>query len=189
MKASTRVRVAIILALIGTAVAAYSYTQLQQQDVLFNENSIQLEGENYRTWEANVIIGNYFYISSPRIVGSVSTNGTGVDFYLVDVSNWTAWQTDIGQRSALSIVHLNVDALSSQSTQKQFSSANLGEDAWIVILVNDEYPQVNSASVNVTIAFRYNSLFSAWAFIAGLAMLGIAIVRLIVITRRKAHYY
>ena len=165
----------------------HSYTQLQQQDVFFNESSIQLDGENYRTWEAGVIIGNYFYIFSPRIVGSVRTNGTGVDFYFVDVSNWTAWKTDIGQRSVLSLVYLNSDTLSAQSAQGHFSSTHLGEDAWIVVLVNDKYPNVNSASVDVNITFQYVDLFSFCAFIAGLAMLGIAIVRLIMVTRKKGH--
>jgi hypothetical protein len=60
-------------------------------------------------------------------------------------------------------------------------------DDYIVVLVNDEYPNVNSASVNVSITFQYISLFNFLAFIADLAMLGIAIVSalLIMITRRK----
>lgn len=187
MKVSVGVAVVIILALIGTVVATYSYTQLQQQDALFKENSIQLDGYSNRTWQASVIIGNYFYIFSPRIVGSASSNGTGVDFYLVDNTNWKSWMTDVGRRSALSVIYLNSDALSSQSSQGRFSFTNLDEDLWIVVLVNDEYPNVNNASVDVNITFQYVSMFSFLAFIAGLVMLSIAILLLAVMTRRKVH--
>ena len=188
MKLSVGVAVVIILALIGTVVAAYSYIKLQQVDVLFNENSIQLGGYSYLTWQANLgDPGNYFIIGSPRIVGGVGSVGTGVDFYLVNDTNWNLWSTDTGLRSALSAVYLNSDAVSSQSAQGQFSFTPATLDSYIVVLVNDEYPNVNSASLNVNITFQYISLFNFLAFIAGLAMLGIAIVSalLIMITRRK----
>jgi hypothetical protein len=186
VKASVGVSVVIILALIGTVVATYSYTQLQQEDVLFYENSMQLDGESYRAWQAGVIIGNYFYIFSPKIVGSVDIVGTGVDFYLVDYTSWDSWKTEIKRRSALSVVYLNSDALSSQSAQGQFSFTNLDQDLWIIVLVNSEYPNPNNANVHVNITFQYISLFNFCAFVAGLAMLGIAIVSLLVMTRRKA---
>lgn len=184
MKASVGVAVVIILALIGTIVAAYSYTQLQQEDVMFND-SIQVDDYSNRTWQASLIPGNLFYVFTPRIVGSVSSNGTGADFYLVDYANWDSWTTDIGRRSALSVVYLNSDMLSSQSAQRQFSFTNLSEFLWIIVLVNDEYPNVNNATVHVNITFQYISLFNFCAFIAGLVMLGIAIVLLIVMIRRK----
>jgi hypothetical protein len=175
VKARVEVAVVIILALIGTVIAAYSCTQLQKEDVLFNYNSIQLGGQSYKTWQVGLIPGNYFYVFTPRIVGSVGSVGTGVDFYLVNFTNYHLWTNETGLRSALSVVHLNSSLLSSQSGG-QFST-NMGEWAWIVILVNDEYPNVNSASVHANIIFEYISLFNFCAFIAGLAMLGIAIAQ------------
>ena len=60
-----------------------------------------------------------------------------------------------------------------------------GTNGYIVALVNDGYPNVNSARVYVNIAFQYISPFDFCAFIAGLAMLGTAIVGLIVMALRK----
>ena len=185
MKASAEVAIVIILALIGTAVAAYSYTQLQQKDVLFDENSIRLGGQSYQTWEVGYIPGNIFNIFTLRMIGSVDSVGTGVDFYLVNDTNWNSWSTDIGLRSALSVVHLNSDVLSSQSGG-QFSLAAPLNNGDIIVLVNNEYPNVNNASVNVNIALQYTSLFNFCDFVAGLVLLGIAIVLLTVMIRKKA---
>lgn len=171
---------AIILALMGTAVAAYSYTHLEQRDALFNQKSMQLDGQSYRTWQANLEApGNYFIIFSPKIVGSVTSNGTNVEFYLVNDTNWDLWMTDMGQRSTLSVVDL-------YPAQGQFSFIPPNFDSYIVVLVNHEYPNVNNVSVDVDITFHYVSLFSFCAFIAGLVMLGIAIVILTAMTRRSS---
>jgi hypothetical protein len=52
MKFSARVAVAAtLLIVIGTVVAVYSYTQLQGQDVLFNEDSILIDGHIYFGYE------------------------------------------------------------------------------------------------------------------------------------------
>jgi len=158
VKANVVVAVVIILVILGTVVAAYSFLHLQQQDVLLNENSIQVDGQSYLTWQAGVIPGNVFSIFSLQIVGNVSSVGTGVDFYLVDANNYPSWTTDIGQRSALAVVHLNSDALSSQSAQDRFSFTPLNWSwLYIVVLVNDEYPNQNNASVNVSLALRYTN--------------------------------
>jgi hypothetical protein len=176
MKAIIVVAVVIVLALIGISVADYSYTHLQEEDVIFNENSLQVDGQSYGTWQANIIPGNVFSIFSVQIVGNVSSVGTGVDFYLVNETNYPSWTTNIGQRSAFSVVHLNSDALSSQSAQERFSFTPSSFDSYIVVLVNDGYPNANGASVNVSLALRYTNEFSFGGFIAGLAMLSIALV-------------
>ena len=79
----------------------------------------------------------------------------------------------------------SVFCVHTQSAQGQFFFTNLGDWAWIIVLVNDEYPNVNSATVHVNITFQYIFLFNFCAFIAGLVMLGIAIVLLTVMIRRK----
>ena len=181
MKANVVVAVVIILFLLGTVVASYFFLHLQQQDVLFNANSIQLTGQSYLTWQAGAIPDNVFSIFSLQIVGDVSSVGSGVDFYLVDANNYPSWTTDIGQRSTLSVVHLNSNALSSQSAQDRFSFTPLNWSwLYIVVLVNDDYPNAINASVNVSIILRYTNLFSFVGFIAGLTILSIAVVIAIV---------
>jgi len=186
VKLSVGVAVVIILALIGTVVAAYCYTQLQQNVTLFNENSMQLDGQSYRDWLANgLTLDGYLYVGSTRVVGSVSSVGTGVDFYLVNSTGWPSVMADMGLRSTLSWVHLNSSVLSSQSGGR-FSFNPRWSDYYVIVLVNDEYPDVNNASVNVNITFQYTDLFSFGGFIFGLVILGFAIVLLTLMKLRKA---
>jgi hypothetical protein len=184
VKASVGIAVSVILALIGVAIAAYSYPQLQQEDALFARDSIQLGANSNSTYWIDFLNDNILSVS-PRIVGRVGSVGTGVDFYLVKYDNWDSWKTDTEQRSALSLVYLNSDVLSSQSAQGQFSFVAPHAYLYIVVFINEKYPAANNASVHVNISLQDISLPNFCAFIAGLAMLTLTIVLLIVMVRRK----
>ena len=184
MKISARVAVAAtLLIVIGTVVAVYSYTQLQGQDVPFNQDSILIDGHSYAGYEIIVNLDGKF---APRVIGGVGSVGSGVDFYLVNYTSWNSWSTNPESRSAFSMVHLNATAVSSQSAEGQFSfvpSANAGYSA---VFVNDEYPSASNASVHATITLQYIYLNCLYGLVGGLVMLGAGFVLLIVTARRKA---
>jgi hypothetical protein len=186
MKISVRVAVAVLLAVIGTVVAAYSYTQLQRQDVLFDQSSIQLDGQSYVGYEIAMYV-NLNGKFAPRIIGGVGSVGCCVDFYLINDTSWNSWSTNQSLRSAVSTVHLNATAVSSQSTEGQFSFTPSASTGYSVVFVNDKYPSANNASVHAKISLQYVSLDSLYGLVAGLVMLGTAFVLLRVTTRRKAH--
>lgn len=186
MKISARVAVAAtILVVIGTVVTVYSYTQLQGQDVLFNQDSIVIEGHVYVGYEIIVNLEGKF---APRVIGGVGSVGSGVDFYLVNDTSWNSWSTNPELRSALSMVHLNATAVSSQSAEGQFSfvpSANAGYSA---VFVNYEYPSANNASVHAAITLQYIYLNCLYSLVGGLVTLGAGFALLIMTARRKARH-
>jgi hypothetical protein len=167
--------------MIGAVVAAYSYTRLQGQDVLFDENSIQLDGRTYTGSEMIVNLNGKF---APRIVGGVGSVGSGVDFYLVNDTSWNSWSMNPGLRSAFSTVHLNATAVSSQSSEGQFSFIPSSPE-YSVVFVNDEYRSANNVSVHARITLQYIFLDSLYGIVGGLVILGIGFVLLTVTTRRK----
>ena len=184
MKISARVAVAAtLLIVIGTVVAVYSYTQLQGQDVLFNQDSILIDGHIYIGYEIIVNLDGKFAL---KVIGGVGSIESGVDFYLVNDTSWNSWSTNPESRSAFSMVHLNATAVSSQFlTEGQFSlvpSANAGYSA---VFVNDEYPSASKASVHATITPQYTYLNFLYGLAGGLVMLGAGFVLLIATARRK----
>jgi hypothetical protein len=185
MKISARVAVAAtVLIVIGTVVAVYSYTQLQGQDVLFNQDSIPINGNIYVGYEMIVNLDGKF---APRVIGGVGSVGSGVDFYLVNYTSWNSWSTNPESRSAFSMVHLNATAVSSQFlTEGQFSFVPSTSAGYSAVFVNDEYPSVSNASVHATITLQYMYLNSLYGSVGGLVMLGAGFVLLIVTARRKA---
>jgi NAD-dependent SIR2 family protein deacetylase len=89
MKISARVAVAAtLLIVIGTVVAVYSYTQLQGQDVLFNQDSILIDGHIYIGYEIIVNLDGKFAL---KVIGGVGSIESGVDFYLVNDTSWNSW--------------------------------------------------------------------------------------------------
>jgi hypothetical protein len=185
MKISARVAVAAtLLIVIGTVVAVYSYTQLQGQDVIFNQDSIQINGDIYFAYE---VIVNLDGKSAPRVIGGVGSVGSGVDFYLVNYTSRNSWSTNPESRSAFSMVHLNATAVSSQLlTEDQFSFVPPTSAGYSAVFVNDEYPSASNTSVHATIILHYIYLNSLYGLIGGLVMLGAGFVLLIVTARRKA---
>jgi hypothetical protein len=185
MKINVRIAAAVLLALIGTIVAAYSYTQLRGQDVLFDQDSIQMDGYSYWGYSMGVNLDGRF---APRIIGGVGTVGCCVDFYLVNYTSWNSWSTNPESRSVLSTVHLNATAVSSQSAEGQFSFVP-SASTYGVVFVNDEYPSANNATVHATIILQYIFVDCLYGLVAGLATLGtgllLIVVLLIVMTRRK----
>jgi hypothetical protein len=182
MKITTRIAITVLLVVIGTFVAAYSYTQLQGQDVLFDQNSIQLDGHSYLGYEIIAKLDGKF---APSVVGGVGSVGYGVDFFLVNETSWNSWSTNPGLRSILSTVHLNATAVSSQSVEGQFSFSPPVSAGYSAVFVNDEYPSANNASLHATITLQYMILNSLYAMMAGLVTLAIGFVLLILTTRRK----
>jgi hypothetical protein len=175
--------IAVLLIVIGVVVSAYSYTELQGQDVIFNKDSISIDGHTYVGYEIIVNLDGKF---SPKVIGGVGSVGSGVDFYLVNDSSWNSWSTNQASRSALSMVHLSSTAVSSQSTEGQFSFAPSTTAAYSAVFVNDGYPNAGNATVHATITLQYMYLNSLYELVAGLAMLGAGFLFLIVAARRKA---
>jgi hypothetical protein len=185
MKISARVVVAaILLIVIGTVVAVYSYRQLQGQEVLFDRDSITVNGNIYFAYEIIVNLDGRF---APRVMGGVGSVGSGIDFYLVNDTSWNSWSTNPESRSVFSMVHLNATAVSSQLlTEDQFSFVPSTSAAYSAVFFNDEYPSVNNASVHGTITLQYMYLNSLYGLAGGLVMLGAGLVLPIVTALRKA---
>jgi hypothetical protein len=188
MKIGVGVAVAILLMVIGTVAGAYSYTRLKGHDVLFDQNSIQIDGHSYWGYFIGVDLDGK---CTPKVTGGVGSVGGDVDFYLVNYTSWNSWETNPTSRTALSTVHLNATAVSSQSAEGQFSFMPPASTSYTVLFVNDEYPSPNNANLHATITLQYLSVDSLYGLAAGLTMLGTGFVLLIVIllimmTRRKA---
>ena len=174
MKVKTRVVVGVLLGVIGIVVATYFYTQLRAQDVLFNLDSIPIDGRSYVSYEIIVNLDGKF---APKVTGGVGSVGSSVDFYIVNYTSWNSWSMNPDLRSAFSMVHLNASAISSQlSSEDQFSFIPAASAGYSAVFVNDEYPSANNASVHATITLQYISLNSLYGLLAGLVMLCIGLV-------------
>lgn len=187
MRIGVKVAVAAtLLIVVGTIVAVYSYTQLQGQDVLFNQDSILLDGHIYLGYEIIVNLDGKF---APIVNGGVGSVGNGVDFYLVNDTSWNSWSTNPESRSAFSIVHLNATAVSSQFLNEgQFSFVPSATAAYSAVFVNDEYPSASYASVHATITLQYMYLNCLYGLVAGLVIIGAGFVLLMVTALRKAQH-
>jgi hypothetical protein len=177
-----KVIVAVLLIVIGTIIAMYSYTQLRGQAVLLDQNSIQLDEHTYWGYQMTVNLDGTF---DSEVTGQVGSVGYGVDFYLVNDTSWNSWSTDPALRSALSTVHLNATTVSSQSTEGQFSFNPRASTGYSAVFVNDEYPSANDASVHATITLQYISLNCLYAMAAASVAVAIGFALLIVTIRRK----
>jgi hypothetical protein len=183
MKLIVSVAVAVLLILIGTSVAAYFCTQLYGQDILLDQNLIQLDEHVYWGYQMTVNLDGKF---ESKVIGGVGSVGYGVDFYLVNDTSRNAWSTEPALRSAISTVHLNATAVSSQSSEGQFSFDPTTSTGYSVVFVNDEYPSANNASVHATITLQYILLNYLYAMATGLVVVVIGFVLLIVTIQRKS---
>jgi hypothetical protein len=182
MKLGVTIIVAVLLVVVGAGVAAYSFTRLHGQDVLFDQNSIQLGQHSYSGYEVAVNLDGKF---ESKVTGGVGSVGYGVDFYLVNSTSWNSWVTTPALRSALSTVHLNATVVSSQSVEGQFSFVPEASTAYSAVFVNDGYPSVNTANVHATIDLQYVSIYYVYALATGLVVVAVGFVLLIVTLRRK----
>jgi hypothetical protein len=182
MKINVIVAVAVVLIVTGASVAAYSYERLRSQDVLFDQNSILLNDHSYLGYEMPVVLDGKF---EPKVIGGVGSVGYGVDFYLVNDTSWNSWSTTPALRSALSTVHLNATAVSSQSIEGQFSFSPSVTTAYSAVFVNDDYPTANNSSVHANITLQYISLNYLFSMVAGLVAAAIGSLLLIVAMHRK----
>jgi hypothetical protein len=181
MKINVKVAVAALLVVIGASFAAYSYEQLRRQDVLFDQNSIQLNALRYTGYDVAVDLDGKF---EPKVIGGVGSVGDGVDFYLVNDATWNSWSTTPALRSALSTVHLNATAVSSQSIEGQFSFNPSVSTAYSAVFFNDDFPSANNSSVHATILLQYISLDYLFLMATGLVVAAIGFILLIVIFRK-----
>jgi len=184
MKINVIVAVAVLLIVVGASVAAYSYEQLRSQQVLFDQNSIVLNDLIYSSYEASVDLDGKF---ESKVIGGVGSVGYGVDFYLVNDSSWNSWSMTPALRSAVSTVHLNATAVSSQSIEGQFSFNPSVSTGYSVVFVNDDYPSANNSSVHATIILQYISLDYLFSMAAGLVVVAIGFVLLIVAIRLSSN--
>jgi hypothetical protein len=182
MKTNVIVAVAVLLIVVSASVAAYSCEGLRSQDVLFDQNSILLNDHNYLGYEMPVNLDGKF---ESKIIGGVGSVGYDVEFYLVNETSWNSWSTNPALRSALSTVHLNATAVSSQSIEGQFSFNPSVSTGYSVVFVNDDYPSANNSSIHATITLQYISLDYLFFMAAGLVVAAIGFVLLIVAIRRK----
>jgi hypothetical protein len=185
MKINVIVAVAALLVVIGASFAAYSYERLRRQDVLFDQNSIQLNGLRGSSYEVPVDLNGKF---ESKVIGGVGSVGGGVDFYLVNDAAWNSWSTWSAipaLRSALSTVHLNATAVSSQSIEGQFSFNPSVSTAYSAVFFNDDFPSANNSSVHATIILQYISLDYLFLMAAGLVVAAIGFILLIVLIFRE----
>lgn len=191
----TPVQVAALLVVIGMVIAAViassSYTQLRGQDVIFNQNSIAIDGHSYVVYQVNIDLDGKF---APKVVGEVGSVGNGVDFYLVNGSSWISWSDNPQSRSTFSMVHLNATAVASQSwIENQFSFTPIatgGQNAfsYSAVFVNDNYPNASDVVVYGTIILQYTYLNSLYGLAAGIAVIAIGSVLLTVTAYRKTRH-
>jgi hypothetical protein len=182
VNAKRRVFLAILLVAIGLVAVAYSSTQLVEQTTLIDNGSIPIDSHSYVTYTIAVdTAGKY----QPSVKGGVGSVGCCVDFYVVSDANWNSWATNPAIRDELSTEHLNSTAVSSQSTQGQFSFTP-SSAAYNIVFVNDEYPNASSAeNVHASITLQYIALQSVYYSMAGLVVMGAGIGVLTLTLRRR----
>jgi DNA-binding transcriptional ArsR family regulator len=189
----TPIQIAALLLVIGMVVAAvvasFSYAQLRGQDVIFNQNSIPVDGHVYVAYQVNIDLDGK---TAPKVIGEVGSVGNGVDFYLVNDSSWNSWSLNSQSRSAFSMVHLNASAVASQSwieNQFHFTPIVTGGDnafSYSAVFVNDNFPNATNVIVYGTITLQYTYLNSLYGLATGLAVIAIGSVLLLVTAYRKA---
>lgn len=182
MKLGVLVVVAFLFIVIGIGVALYSYTRLQGQAILFDQNSIELNEHSYLGFEVSVNLDGKF---ESKVTGGVGSVGDAVDFYLVNDTSWNSWSTEPASRSELSTVYLNATAVSSQSIEGEFSFNPKVSTGYSVVFVNDKYPNINNASIHATITLQYISTDYLYAMAIGLVVTASGFILLVMTRIRK----
>lgn len=183
MKARAGLAAATILLAAGLLTVAYSSTQLSGQAVLFDQSSVQIGSHSYAGQDIAVNLDGKY---QPIIKGGVGSVGCCVDFYLVPAASWNDWSVNPGSRDALSTVHLNSTAVSSQSPQGQFSFVP-SSPGYSIVFLNDGYPNATGAqNVHATITLEYIPLASLYALLGGSVVAIIGFSLLLISLRRRA---
>jgi DNA-binding transcriptional ArsR family regulator len=191
----TPLQIAALIIVIGMVVAAviaaFSYTQLSGQDVIFNQNSIPIDGHTYVAYQVNIDLNGK---SAPKVVGEVGSVGNGVDFYLVNGSSWISWSENPQSRSTFSMVHLNATAVASQSwIENQFSFTPIATEgnnafSYSAVFVSNDFPNASNVIVYGTINLQYMNLSSLYSLAADLAVIAIGSLLLTVMAYRKTRH-
>ena len=174
---------AVILLAVGLVTVAYSSTQLSRQTVIFDQSSVQIGSASYVGQDIAVNLGGTYL---PIVKGGVGSVGCCVDFYLVPDVNWNTWSTNPAMRDALSTVHLNSTAVSSQSPQGQFSFVP-SSPSYSIIFLNGEYPNATGTqNVHAMITLQYVPLASLYVLFGGLAVVVVGLSLLFIAFRTRS---
>src|SRR5215472_13325995 len=182
MKPRAGFLIGIVSLFVGAGILSYSFTLPAGQEVLFSQNSIQLDGRPYVDFQVTANIDGKY---SPIVTGNVGTVGCCVDFFLVNDSSWSSWATNSSSRVAYSEVHLNATQVSLQSGESQFFVIPSNSTGYNVAFVNDEYPNNSTARVHASIILQYTPPNTVYISLAGWTTLGVGLTWLIILFLRS----
>jgi len=162
-----------ILILLGAAIAAYSYGQLQGHTNFFDQSSIPIDGHNYEVRVAVVDLTSRY---AATVTGTVSVTGCCVDFYILNATSWNTWVNNSTAYSNLPIVHLNSSALGPQATTGSFSFSVSSSEGLILTFVNDRFPASSDAVAGVALSLQYSNIYASYGITIGATMVVVCVV-------------
>jgi hypothetical protein len=165
--------VALLLAVGGLAVFAYSYDNVQEQTRLFTMGGIILGGEEHKAYNVTVNMdGGY----AATVSGYVGAEGCCVEFALLDNSSFSKWIADPEGNPLLPIVHLDSTVVRSQTAQGEFSFKSTVQRDLVLVFVNDEYPATAGFKIHANLDIQYLSLTALYGIGGGSVLMALGVL-------------